>query len=113
MTEGEKPIRRIERIVSEWRQHVRTATQHRDCLLLTTENGVLLGVLAVRQYDSIRSIRQIVVTKKGPGKCRGLEGGADHALRNLCYVGCLWTLLTLDDFELDSIAFGERLEAAA
>jgi len=51
--------------------------------------------------------------KKGPSRCRGLTSGADHALRDFCYVGCLRTFLTLDDLELHTIALGQRFETAA
>lgn len=48
--------------------------------------------------------------KKRPRQMPRPESGADHALRNLCHIGSLWTFLTLNDLELDSVAFGERFE---
>jgi len=51
--------------------------------------------------------------KKAPAFTEALRGGADHALRDFCYVGCLRTFLTLDDLELHTIALGQRFETAA
>ena len=63
----------------------------------------------------IRLIRRIVLTKKAPTKCRGqfAERIVRNALCDFCHVGCLGTLLTLNDLELHTIAFGEGFKTAA
>ena len=54
-------------------------------------------------------------TKKAPTKCRGqlAERIVRYVLRNFCHVGCLRTLLSLNDLELHTIAFGEGFKTAA
>lgn len=56
-------------------------------------------------------LKIIFVTRarqRGPDKMPGPVSGADRALcaSDFCHVSCLRTLLTLNDFEFHTIAFG-------